>query len=149
VHWRSHRISSVGHWYGEKSWVGVYCARGRIVIGIGRERIASVIKHDYYERPVKAKREIEFDDKYRGGQWMGMGYFQSHNPTVGYVLLPIWVIWMLASMPVALAISKRLRKRLRSGSNLCVHCGYDLRGISGQCPECGREVPGPVRSALV
>ena len=140
VHWRSHRISSVGHWYGEKSWVGIYCARGRIVIGIGRERIDAVVKHDFYERPVKAKRaEIEFDDKYRGGQWLGVGYYQSNNPTVGYLLIPIWVIWMLASMPILFSLSKITRRKLRSSGNLCVNCGYDLRGSGEKCPECGHE----------
>ena len=143
VHWRSHRISSVGHWYGEKSWVGIYCARGRIVIGIGREKIDSVITHDYHERPVKKKPEIEFDDKYRGGQWLGVGYFQSNNPTVGYLLTPIWVIWMLASMPLLMAASRRLRWRMRKSLKRCANCGYDLRSSSDRCPECGSEVyPG-------
>ncbi len=139
-HWRSYRISSVGHWYGEKSWVGVYCARGRIVIGIGRERIDSVIKYDFYERPVKANRpDVEFNETYQGGQWMGAGYFQSNNPTVGYVLAPIWVIWVLASMPVLFALMKITRKKLRSSGNLCVNCGYDLRGSGEKCPECGHQ----------
>src|SRR5262245_31409259 len=81
LHWRSHRISSVGHWYGEKSWLGVYCARGRLIIGIGREPVGAVIKHDYYERPVKANRpEMEFNETYRGGRWLGIGYYQSNNP---------------------------------------------------------------------
>src|SRR6185436_16207890 len=76
VHWRSHRISSVGHWYGEKSWVGIYCARGRIVVGVGRERIDAVIKHDFHERPLKSNRnEVEFDDNYHGGQHWGIGYY--------------------------------------------------------------------------
>ncbi|HEV8293668.1 MAG TPA: hypothetical protein VGP94_17165 [Tepidisphaeraceae bacterium] len=157
VHCRSYRLSSVGHWYGEKSWVGIYCARGKIVVGIGRERIDAVIKHDFYERPVKAPgNEVEFDDTFRGGRWLGVGYYQSNSPTVGYVLLPIWVIWTLASVPIVVAICKRLRKSVRQSSNLCVNCGYDLRGSGGRCPECGKEVVGqapscerPVRSVLV
>src|SRR3954467_6995858 len=77
IHWRSYRISSVAHWYGEKSWVGAYCARGRLVIGIGRERIPSVITHDFYERPAKGTRnEVEFNDTFHGGTWLGIGYYQ-------------------------------------------------------------------------
>jgi len=140
VHWRSYRVSSVGHWYGEKSWVGIYCARGRIVVGVGRERIEAVVKHDFYERPVKPRgNEVEFDDSFRGGQWLGIGYYQSNLPTVGYVLVPIWVIWGLAGLPVLVTLLKVSRRKWRRRVNLCLNCGYDLRGIREKCPECGRE----------
>jgi hypothetical protein len=157
VHWRSYRVSSVGHSYGEKSWVGVYCARGRMVVGVGREKIDSAIKHDFYERPVKANQaDVEFNETFHGGQRWGFGYYQSNLPTVGYVLAPIGVIWALSSLPIVVAIFKRMRKRVRRSANLCVNCGYDLRDISGRCPECGSEAAGqapghrpPVRSTLV
>ena len=29
------------------------------------------------------------------------------------------------------------RQRARQRRGLCIHCGYDLRGSPGQCPECG------------
>jgi hypothetical protein len=141
VHWRSHRVSSVGHWYGEKSWVGIYCSRGRMVVGIGREHIAAVVKHDYYERPIKPRADhVQFDDSFHGGQWLGIGYFQSNLPTVGFVLVPIWLIWGLAVVPLGLAIFRGLKKRVRQSSNLCINCGFDLRGSSGRCPECGQDI---------
>lgn len=140
VQWRSHRINSIGHWYGEKSWVGVYCSRGRLVVGIGREHIQAVVKHDYYERPVKPRAdEVQFDEGYHGGQWIGIGYYQSNNPTVAYLLLPLWVIWAFPSVPIAISLSKRLKGRVRQTANRCVNCGYDLRGGSDRCPECGWE----------
>src|SRR3954467_4452606 len=62
VHWRSYRVSGVGHYYGEKGWVGFYCAKGEMVVGIGREPVEAVVKHDYYERPVKKGRdEMDFE----------------------------------------------------------------------------------------
>jgi len=141
VHWRSYRISSVGHWYGEKSWVGVYCARGRIVVGVGRERIESLIKHDYHERPVKANRsEVEFNDTFHGGQKLGIGYYQSNLPTVGYVLMPIWIIWGLSALPILFALLKMTRKKWRGRVSRCINCGYDLRSSGTTCPECGRNV---------
>jgi hypothetical protein len=142
VHLRSHRVSTVAHWYGEKSWLGVYCCRGKLVIGIGRERIDSIIKHDFYERPVKTKtEEIQFDDTFHGGQWLGVGYYQSNLPTVGYVRFPLWLIWTLTLLPILFAIRKRLTKRVRRFSNRCINCGYDLRSSGEKCPECGQELP--------
>jgi hypothetical protein len=140
-HWRSYRISSVGHIYGEKSWVGVYCARGRIIVGVGREGVSAVISHDFYERPVKQRStEPDFDDSFHGGKWMGIGYFQSNSPQAGYVLAPIWMIWALATLPVLIAIIRIARRKLRSSGCLCVNCGFDLRGIGEKCPECGEPV---------
>src|SRR6266487_1743124 len=113
VHWRSYRVSSVGHWYGEESWLGIYCSRGKIVIGVGRQRIDSLIKHDFYERPVKARsHEAEFDESFHGGKWLGIGYYQSEIPKAGYVLLPIWLIWGLFAVPVLATLLKIGRSKL-------------------------------------
>ncbi len=139
VHWRSYRVSGVGHWYGEKSWIGVYCSRGRIVVGVGREAVQSLIKHDYYERPVKTRSaEVEFDESFHGGRWLGVGYYQSDLPQAGYVLAPIWMIWTLAALPVLFSSLRVARKKWRKRVNLCINCGYDLRGSKEKCPECGR-----------
>jgi hypothetical protein len=125
-------------------------------VGVGKEAVASVITHDFYERPVKArKNELDFEDRFHGGQRLGVGYYQSNSPTVGYVLVPIWVIWGLASIPLLFAFLKWAKKRWRRKGNLCVNCGYDLRGSSRRCPECGNEVgqalpdQRPVRPVVV
>jgi hypothetical protein len=140
VHWRSYRVSSVGHYYAEKGWAGIYCARGEVIVGIGREPVDAVVKHDYYERPVKkGKDDMDFEGM-SGGQRIGVGYFQSRDPRVHYVLAPLWVVWGLASVPMFVVGWKEVRKRWRKSMNLCEGCGYDLRGSSGRCPECGREM---------
>jgi hypothetical protein len=36
-----------------------------------------------------------------------------------------------------------LRSRFRTRRGLCTHCGYDLRGLTGRCPECGSERSRP------
>ncbi len=44
------------------------------------------------------------------------------------LLSSLWPLWLL--MPFS-------RRRLRRGLGQCTRCGYDLRGSTGACPECG------------
>jgi len=57
-----------------------------------------------------------------------------------YVLLPIRVIWGLAGLPVLVTLLKIARRKWRRRVNLCLKCGYNLRGGGEKCPECGRKV---------
>ena len=42
---------------------------------------------------------------------------------------------MVLSLPLGLFA---IRRRLRSRRGKCAHCGYDLKGVTGNsCPECG------------
>lgn len=44
------------------------------------------------------------------------------------------VVW------VVLALRRAREKRRRWKLDLCPQCGYDLRGSSERCPECGRPI---------
>ncbi|HEV8607452.1 MAG TPA: hypothetical protein VGQ99_19105 [Tepidisphaeraceae bacterium] len=138
VHWRSYRVSSVGHYYGAKSWLGIYCARGRLVVAVGKEAVQTVIKRDYYERPVKKDtKDMAFEDAFHGGQRLGIGFYFGDSPKVYYFLVPLWAIWGPAIIPIFLMSWRRARRSWRRNVNLCVVCGYDLRGSGQTCPECG------------
>lgn len=53
------------------------------------------------------------------------------------ISIPYWVIALLLSiLPVGSIRRWRLRQR-RLNLGLCCRCGYELRGSSGRCPECG------------
>ncbi len=56
---------------------------------------------------------------------------------------PIWVVCLgLLTLFVATGhepIRAAHRRRKRKKLGLCVKCGYDLRGSSRRCPECGEE----------
>jgi len=53
------------------------------------------------------------------------------------IRLPWWMILTILHAPLPFVFRAR-RKRRRSENNLCMKCGYDLRGSSGRCSECGR-----------
>jgi hypothetical protein len=49
--------------------------------------------------------------------------------------------WLGLNVPPALSLPRRLRERRRVRSGRCARCGYDLRGSTDRCPECGTPVP--------
>ncbi|MEZ0267835.1 MAG: hypothetical protein ACAI43_24170, partial [Phycisphaerae bacterium] len=56
-----------------------------------------------------------------------------------------WVVGATAVLPGLMGLlwaRSLLRDRRRRRQGRCLGCGYDLRGSSGACPECGRE-PNP------
>ncbi len=52
--------------------------------------------------------------------------------------------WFLSLIPAGLIVWRfrvNRRRRLAMTKNLCVQCGYDLRGTPERCPECGTVPP--------
>ena len=75
------------------------------------------------------------------------GEFSIHRA----VVLPHWlVVTLLLVTPGAWAVDslrRAHRRRYRVAHNLCLTCGYDLRGhqagaAGGKCPECGTAIAG-------
>gem|GEM_PF-2306411 len=61
------------------------------------------------------------------------------DPWFGYAVefqVPWWMILAMVHLPVPSILRSR-RKRHRRENGLCTKCGYDLRGSSERCPECG------------
>jgi hypothetical protein len=52
--------------------------------------------------------------------------------------VPHWFLALLFAIPGLWPIRVWRRTRQRGQSGLCVKCGYDLRGGSEKCPECGQ-----------
>jgi hypothetical protein len=61
------------------------------------------------------------------------------------VTMPYWLLALLFATPLILLIVGPQRSWLRAARRkklgLCLHCGYDLRGTTGRCPECGTHRP--------
>ena len=52
-----------------------------------------------------------------------------------------WVAMSVALVSAAVLIVSYLPLRRYDRIYECVHCGYDLRGTKGTCPECGKLIP--------
>ncbi len=63
------------------------------------------------------------------------------TPTGWSLHVPLWPLAIvLAMLPVAYVVSAA-RARHRYVRGHCIECGYDIRGISGRCPECASATP--------
>jgi hypothetical protein len=58
-----------------------------------------------------------------------------------FILVPVLAPFTLLALPTAWLFYRDRRSVRWSREGRCVGCGYDLSGVSGKCPECGRESP--------
>ncbi len=56
--------------------------------------------------------------------------------------VPFWMLSLLLLTYPAIALKRGpLRRRRRRKRGLCIHCAYNLTGLSSnRCPECGHEI---------
>lgn len=72
--------------------------------------------------------------------WLGGFYFQRSPTRSVSIFIPHWFfILLFAIKPTRFLISWRRRRGSVAGHPLCDQCGYDLYGVTGDCPECGVE----------
>jgi hypothetical protein len=74
----------------------------------------------------------------RSGLAVGTPY--KFYPTIVLYVGLNTLILCSALLPAAWVVMRerrRRKERIRRDANLCVTCGYDLRGSPQRCPECG------------
>ena len=55
------------------------------------------------------------------------------------ISVPLWLVTMIfAGYPLVALFRGPVRRRRRRNRNQCIHCGYNLKGLTKpRCPECG------------
>src|SRR6266478_46062 len=96
---------------------------------------------DYSRRiaQVQSRPSLQF----LGFEWTDL-VFKSSYP--GFIAIPFWFIAAVLAVFSLWAILRLRSQRARFLPGHCRSCGYDLRGSNGKCPECGQEVPRPLRT---
>ena len=156
---RSHRVAdAIG--YGAKytrgedgaymiRFASVRSSRGVVYFGAGRFlemylRASSVREGLYTEHDVPPPPESR-------SQWAMWGFRYSHVNAGGgafvvrSVGIPYWFITFNLAWGCALMV-RRFRS-VRRAPSACAHCGYDLRGSSERCPECGTPFSSDARGS--
>ena len=65
------------------------------------------------------------------------------------VRVPLAAVVAVAAVPVGVMRFRAHRRRRRAVRGLCRICGYDLRGSTSRCPECGTvRSPAPTEAAI-
>ncbi len=76
---------------------------------------------------------------FNGWRTSWKAHYKLNRYFYGAVALPFWPLVMLFSSTLWFAWMPLHRRRKRKKLGLCVKCGYDLRGSTERCPECGTE----------
>jgi len=58
--------------------------------------------------------------------------------------LPLWLPVAVGAAGAGAFLPAWIRDRRRRREGKCAACGYDVRGLAGRCPECGRGISRPL-----
>jgi hypothetical protein len=135
--------------------VRVACERWTFAIVLRTPHEPEIEDYAARYRELMSKR-LGLNEHRRFGFAMGWGYYWTEGPSasgwwvrrpayIRYVGVPVPLIEvLLLIVPIRLTVRRlrELRSRRRISHGLCERCGYDLRGSSIRCPECGIAIAG-------
>ena len=70
--------------------------------------------------------------------WFHSFFVPTRASTLQYIQVPLWIPMLIFLLLPTLSACALHRRRKRRKLGLCLCCGYDLRGSSERCPECGK-----------
>jgi len=73
------------------------------------------------------------------GFWSTSAGHPSGVPRLWMVYIPLWMPLLASGLALWSTFLIGRTARLRTVRGLCPTCRYDLTGITGPCPECGKE----------
>jgi hypothetical protein len=97
---------------------------------IASHRYDSFYDAPQFQEPLKYYRGVAL------GRY-GIGRRGSGDTFQLRIVLPDWLLTLLAAILPVLAVWKRRRQLKALQSGCCLACGYDMRATPSRCPECG------------
>ena len=89
--------------------------------------------------------------KYIYGPFMSMAGMGNRTPWywAGWLVMIVFVFWPWSALMYRALYIRPMRRAMReAGWDLCVNCGYELKGLNesiSKCPECGAKREQPLR----
>ena len=94
----------------------------------------SVVQYTVKYKPgVQFSGFMDWTTRWRPGMSQGNAFWGRG------ILVPLWIPIVLFAVMFWWSFLPLHRRRKRKKLGLCLKCGYDLRGSTNRCPECGTE----------
>ena len=114
-------------------------ARWLITVGCGGVSVQRGEGAEYYASG--RWQYFSFPLANRAWAWMPHSYTMFVRPTgelARGIEMPLYIPFALLALPTTWLFYRDRRRVRWAREGRCVGCGYDLSGVSGKCPECGR-----------
>lgn len=111
-------------------WGAGDCFLGKLVIGMSHAQVSIGVYDDSQGLALRVRLLTQFATDLSALHWWPTA-FAGHRAKI--VFVPLWIPALVFGCAGGV-----LLKHNRPYEGLCLHCGYNLRGLtSKRCPECG------------
>lgn len=135
-------ILSLGTWVVSYWHVGAKCPKPLVIVQLSR---GAVIIAEW-EPSIEVEPIGEYSISCRGfdgfsTRWWPRCSLQREDSLIGTIfwgiVIPLWIPTLGCGLSFFFLCRRGRERARRVKRGLCFQCGYDLRGSSARCPECG------------